>query len=194
MGAKVTRALAQHSLTSVVTSRCPADMIPFSPMPLRGGHTAMQKRTMEEVWRLHTDAEFMEHDVEGALATMTDDAFVMNLLTGMGGRGKKEIRAFYRDSFVNSLPDDIAGELRHRVVGENAIVDEIHHTFTHTKQMDWILPGVPPTNKKVAIDIVAVVYFRDERISGERIYWDHAQVLRQVGLLAVEENYAKGAR
>ena len=49
---------------------------------------------------------------------MTDDAFVMNMPTGMGGRGKKEIRAFYRDSFVNSLPDDIAGELRHRVVGE----------------------------------------------------------------------------
>jgi carboxymethylenebutenolidase len=144
----------------------------------------MEKRPMEEVWKAHTDAEFLDHDVEAALATMTDDAFVINMPTGMGGRGQNEVRAFYRDRFVNSLPDDIAAELTNRVVGDNALVDELHHTFTHTRQMDWILPGLPPTNKKVEVDIVAVVYFRGDKISGERIYWDHAQVLRQVGLLA----------
>lgn len=138
---------------------------------------------MEEVWKAHTDAEFIAHDVEAALATMTGDAFVENVPTGMGGRGKSAVRSFYRDHFVNSLPDDIAGELRHRVVGESAIVDEVHHTFTHTKQMDWILPGVVPTGRKVAIDIVAVVYFRGDKICGERIYWDQATVLRQAGLL-----------
>jgi carboxymethylenebutenolidase len=113
---------------------------------------------------------------------MTVDAFVENVPTGTGGRGKEGVRAFYRDSFVNSLPNDITGELTHRVVGDSAIVDEVHHTFTHAKQMDWILPGVPPTNKRVVIDIVAVVYFRGDKICGELIYWDHAKILRQVGL------------
>jgi len=94
---------------------------------------------------------------------MTVDAFVENVPTGTGGRGKEGVRAFYRDSFVNSLPNDITGELTHRVVGDSAIVDEVHHTFTHAKQMDWILPGVPPTNKRVVIDIVAVVYFRGDK-------------------------------
>ena len=138
---------------------------------------------VEDVWKAHTDAEFLAHDVEAELATMTEDAFAENVPTTMGGHSKNAVRTFYRDSFVNSLPDDIGDKLTRRVVGDTALVDELHHTFTHTKQMDWILPGIPPTIKKVAIDIVAVVYFRGDKICGERIYWDHASLLRQVGLL-----------
>ena len=33
------------------------------------------------------------------------------------------------------------------------------------------------------IDIVVVVQFRGNKLASERIYWDHAAVLRQVGLL-----------
>jgi carboxymethylenebutenolidase len=145
----------------------------------------MQKRAMEELWKIHTDEEFLRHDVEATLATMTDDAFVLNIPTGMGGRGKNEVRAFYRDSFVHSLPSDIANQLTHRVIGDDALVDELRLTFTHTTQMDWILPHVPPTNKKVTVDLVAAVYFRGDKICGERVYWDHASVLQQVGLLPV---------
>jgi carboxymethylenebutenolidase len=144
----------------------------------------MQKSAMEELWKLHTDEEFLRHDVEATLATMTEDAFVLNIPTGMGGRGKNEVRAFYRDSFVHSLPADIANQLTRRVVGEDALVDELLLTFTHTTRMDWILPRVAPTNKKVEVDLVAVVYFRGDKICGERIYWDHARVLQQVGLIA----------
>lgn len=154
----------------------------------------MEKHQMEEIWTTHIDAEFEKHDVEAALATMTDDAFVTNVPTSMGGWGKPAVRAFYRDSFVNSMPDDITAELTNRVIGDNALVDEIHHTFTHNVQMDWMLPGVPPTNKKVEIDVVAVVYFRDGKMSGEGIYWDQASVLRQVGLLAMPGKAAKAAR
>jgi hypothetical protein len=52
--------------------------------------------------------------------------------------------------------------------------------------MDWFLPGVPPTHKPVDIDIIVVVQFRDGKIACERIYWDQATVLRQVGLLGGE--------
>jgi hypothetical protein len=33
------------------------------------------------------------------------------------------------------------------------------------------------------MDIVVVVQFRGDKLACERIYWDHASVLRQVGLL-----------
>ncbi len=49
--------------------------------------------------------------------------------------------------------------------------------------MDWMLPGVPPTGKRVEIPIVVVVGFRDGKIASEHIYWDQASVLVQVGLL-----------
>ena len=65
-------------------------------------------------------------------------------------------------------------------------VEELHLCFTHEKQMDWFLPGVPPTGHVVDIDLVVVVQFRGDKLACERIYWDQATVLRQVGLLQKE--------
>jgi carboxymethylenebutenolidase len=100
-----------------------------------------------------------------------------------GGRGKEELRAFYRGVFIRSWPDDLQMLPVNRVVGDDQLVDEVHAGFTHSKQMDWLLPGIAPTNRKVDVDFVVVVQFRDDCIACERIYWDHATVLRQVGLL-----------
>jgi carboxymethylenebutenolidase len=68
-------------------------------------------------------------------------------------------------------------------VGEDRVVDELIHRFTHTIEMPWILPGVPPTGKRVEIAVIVVVQFKDGKIAGERIYWDHASVLAQIGLI-----------
>jgi len=63
------------------------------------------------------------------------------------------------------------------------VVDEIRFSLTHTKQMDWLLPNLPPTNKRVELDHIVVVEFSGDKVAGERVYWDQATVLRQVGLL-----------
>ena len=86
--------------------------------------------------------------------------------------------------FIPSWPDDLRQSPINRVVGDGQIVDEIRTSFTHDRPMPWFLPGVPPTHKRVEIDIVAIVQFRGDKIACERIYWDQATVLRQVGLLA----------
>lgn len=49
--------------------------------------------------------------------------------------------------------------------------------------MPWILPGVPPTNKKVEILMVSIVAMRGSKLYHEHVYWDQASVLVQVGLL-----------
>jgi len=46
-----------------------------------------------------------------------------------------------------------------------------------------ILLGIRPTGRKIEVGTVAVVLFRDDKICGERIYWDHASVLQQASLL-----------
>ena len=48
---------------------------------------------------------------------------------------------------------------------------------------DAFLPNVPPTARKITIDVVVVVQFRGDKLACERIYWDHAAALRQAGLL-----------
>src|SRR2546429_2455609 len=65
-----------------------------------------------------------------------------------GGRGKQELRAFYRDVFIPAWPDDLQMQPVNRVVGANQIVDELHASFTHTRQMDGSCPAChPPTGR-----------------------------------------------
>jgi carboxymethylenebutenolidase len=138
---------------------------------------------LEKLWAEHLAGEFVSKDVEATLATMVEDASVNHVPVNTGGRGKDELRVFYRDNFIPSWPEDLQMKPVNRIVGENQLVDELHLTFTHSKQMDWFLPNVPPTNKKVDIDLVVVVQFCGHKLCAERIYWDQATVLRQIGLL-----------
>lgn len=145
----------------------------------------MDPSEMERIWGEHLAAEFGTRDVDATLATMVDEPFLTNVAVGTGGRGKEEVEAFYRE-FVESWPDDVHMEPVNRVIGADQLVDEVHVTFSHAKPMEWLLPGVPPTGRPIEMDVAIVVPFRDGRIAGERIYWDHATVLRQVGLLPAE--------
>ena len=70
-----------------------------------------------------------------------------------------------------------------RTVSEDQLVDEMIFSFTHTREMPWMLPGVAPTNKYVEVPLVVIVKFRDGKLAHEHIYWDQASVLKQIGLL-----------
>jgi carboxymethylenebutenolidase len=143
----------------------------------------MSPYELERLWEDHLAGEFTTKDVEATLATMTEDASVDHIPHHSGGVGKDTLRAFYRDVFIPSWPDDLEQTRTNRVVGHEQLVDEIRTRFTHDRPMEWFLPGVPPTQAGVDIDIIVVVQFRGDKIACERIYWDHATVLRQVGLL-----------
>jgi carboxymethylenebutenolidase len=138
---------------------------------------------LEKIWGEHIAGEFTIKDVEYTLSTMVDDASVNHVPVNTGGKGKEQLRKFYRDVFIPSWPDDLQMTPKNRIVGEGQLVDELHLHFTHSKQMDWFVPNVPPTGKVVDIDIVVVVQFRGDKLACERIYWDQATVLRQLGLL-----------
>jgi carboxymethylenebutenolidase len=143
----------------------------------------MTPQQLQQLWADHLAGEFVTKDVEATLATMVDDASVNHVPVNSGGRGKEELRTFYRDNFIPSWPDDLRMDLINRVVGDGQLVEELRLRFTHAKRMDWFLPGVAPTNRPIDIQMVVVVQFRGDKLACERIYWDQATVLRQVGLL-----------
>jgi carboxymethylenebutenolidase len=138
---------------------------------------------LEQLWADHLKGEFESKDVEATLATMVEDASVNHMPVNTGGKGKDALRRFYRDDFIPSWPDDLEMLPVNRVIGEGQLVDELCLNFTHTKPMPWFLPDLAPTLKKVVVDVVVVAQFRGDKLACERIYWDHANVLRQVGLL-----------
>jgi len=142
----------------------------------------MTEHEMEQLWTEHIRHEFVTKDVEATLATMVENASVNHVPVNSGGQGKSELRGFYRDVFIGSWPGDLQMTTTNRVFGRDQLVEEDHLRFTHTNRMEWFLPGVEATNRLIEVDFVVVVQFRDGKLACERIYWDQATVLRQVGL------------
>ncbi len=144
----------------------------------------MAKPDLAKLWEEHTAHEFSTRDTEATLATMVDDAHVNHVPVMTGGYGKDALRAFYSRDFIPSMPPDTTLTPVSRTIGEDQLVDEMIFSFTHTQEMPWMLPGIPPTNKRVEVPLVAIVGFRAGKLAHERIYWDQASVLKQIGLLA----------
>ena len=103
--------------------------------------------------------------------------------TGWGGVGKAALLSLYRDEFIPSIPPSWTHTTTHKVATDDCVVEEARIQLEHTQQMDWFLPGVAPTGKTIEFDIVGIVDFRDGQMAAERIYWDQAAVLRQIGQL-----------
>ena len=136
-----------------------------------------------KLWEVHLASEFAHKAPEEALATMTDDPRVTIVPTMIGGQGRDEMRAFYAEHFLNQLPPDLNIVPISRTIGDTRIVDELVLQFTHSLQMDWILPGVPATHRRIELAMVVVVNIAAGKIASENIYWDNATILRQAGLL-----------
>jgi carboxymethylenebutenolidase len=142
-----------------------------------------EQRAMVDLWDRHVAAEFAMKDPEAALATMTEDAYVLNIPPMTGGFGKRGVREFYSRHFIPFIPPDIEATPISRTVGEDRIVDEAIYRFTHSLPMDWMLPGVGVTGRKVEVAVVAIIQFRDGLIASEHLHWDQASVLVQLGVL-----------
>ena len=127
--------------------------------------------------------EFSTRNTDDTLATMVDDAYVNHIPVLTGGSGRDELREFYSKRFIPQMPPDTEMTPVSRTIGEDQIVDEMVFKFTHTMRMDWMLPGISPTGKRVEVPLVAIVRVRNGKLAHEHIYWDQASVLVQIGLL-----------
>jgi carboxymethylenebutenolidase len=138
---------------------------------------------MVELWERHMAYEFAVKDADLAVSTMVDDASVMHLPTMSGGFGKENLRHYYADVFIPGIPADTDTELIARSVGDNLLVDEFIMRMTHDREMPFFLPGLAPTGTTVEVPTVVIVKFRDDLMESERLYWDQATVLSQLGLI-----------
>ena len=138
---------------------------------------------LASLWEAHCRYEFETRDVDATMATMVAQPCVNHIPTMTGGVGHDGLKRFYRYHFIGVNPPDFQLTPIGRTVGASTLVDEFVVSFTHTTQMDWMLPGVQPTGRKVEIPTVAIVTFEGDKLVSEHIYWDQATVLVQLGLL-----------
>ena len=150
---------------------------------LAGQGLANAQRVLSDRWDEHVKYEFATRDTEDTLKTMVTDAYVNHVPVMTGGVGHDQLRDFYAKRFIPQMPPDTSMTPVSRTIGTDRVVDEMVFEFTHSIKMDWMLPGVAPTNKHVRVPLIVVVHFRDGKLAHEHIYWDQASVLTQLGLI-----------
>ncbi|HYZ32401.1 MAG TPA: nuclear transport factor 2 family protein [Crenalkalicoccus sp.] len=143
----------------------------------------MAEHDLVALWEAHCRYEFETRDVDATMATMVDEPYVNHIPTITGGVGHEQLKRFYKYHFIGANPADMTLNPVSRTVGTDRIVDEMVLSFTHATEIDWMLPGIPPTGRKVEIPLVAIIQFRDDKLAHEHIYWDQASVLVQIGKL-----------
>lgn len=144
-------------------------------------------KSLEILWDKHCDLEFVTKDADRTVdETMVEEPYVNHIPTLTGGRGKAQLKEFYRNHFIPKLPDDTRTETISRTIGESRLVEELIFSCTHDREIDFLLPGVKATGKRLELPTIAVVTFEDGLIASEHIYWDQASALVQIGLLDSE--------
>ena len=145
-------------------------------------HTPDQQ-TLLAAWQRHTYAEFVLKDADAALATMSENPYLLMIATGMACVGRAAVREYYADHFLPAIPPDLELESLSQTIGSDRLVEEMVVRFTHTIEMDWLLPTLRPTGQRAEFLIAAVIGFENGRVAHEHIYWDQATLLSQMGVL-----------
>jgi steroid delta-isomerase-like uncharacterized protein len=117
------------------------------------------------------------HDLDGVLGTFGNTAHYDDEAWGEHYKGADGVRRFY-EQLMKAMPD-LKIEIQHRHVTEDAIVLEVMIRGTHLGP--W--RGLPATGRRVDLPLCGVYTFdSDDRLSGEKIYYDRGTVLRQLGV------------
>ena len=118
-----------------------------------------------------------EHDLEGVLRTFGDIAHYDDEAWGEHYKGRDGVRQFY-EQLMKAMPDlEIMVQRRH--VTDDAILVEVVIRGTHLGS--W--RGLPATGRRIEFPLCGLYTFdADDRLAGERIYYDRATVLRQLGV------------
>jgi carboxymethylenebutenolidase len=144
------------------------------------------EQKLNDAWEEHLRTEFSAHSADEAIATMASNPLVNQVPVMIGGDGKEELHHFYAKHFLPQIPPDTEMVPVSRTIGQGRVVEEMIFRFTHIIPMDWMLPGIAPTGKRVEIALLVVVQFDGDKLAHERLYWDQASVLVQLGLLQPE--------
>jgi carboxymethylenebutenolidase len=151
--------------------------------PLDPEHPSPEQQELINLWEEHLKAEFQDHNAAASCDTMVAHPYVNHVPVLTGGVGRRQLEHFYGKYFIPGMPADVELEPISRTVGRKRIVDEFVFRCTHNVPMEWLLPGVPPTGRRLELVMVVVVSCEGGKIHHEHIHWDQASALVQLGLL-----------
>ena len=139
-------------------------------------------RDLERVWDQHRDALLVRRDPATAVAAMADEPSVTHIPALTGGTGRQAVERFYADQVLPYLPADLTLTRISRTVDRWRLVEETTVSFTHDRELPWLLPGVEPTFRRAEVLAIAVAGFHRMKISSVRVLWDYATLTAQLNV------------
>lgn len=136
------------------------------------GDTLRQKRL--DLIREHMDTE-VTHEFDKTLATFNGHPRYEIVPTGEVYDGDDEVMTYYRTTRT-AFPDQRHDNAKF-YVADDAVIVEFDLLGTNTGEFY----GLPPTGKAFRVPVIAVFSFAGERITNERIYFDAASLVTQIG-------------
>ena len=131
----------------------------------------------EAIVNEHVDAE-NRHDVEATIATFHDPNYEVNG-EPFGGEGAvRELLQGLMDGFPDFHVEVV--KMHH---ADDAVFGEARVTGTHSGEFN----GIPPTGKPIDVRVGTLFEFDEDRLLCEKVYWDVATVLQQIGVLPEAE-------
>ena len=128
----------------------------------------------EAIVREHVDAENRQ-DVEATIATFDRPRYEIN---GEPSDGEAAVRDLLQE-MMTGFPDfhaEEGGKMHH---ADDAVIVEARVTGTH----DGPFAGIPATGRRVDYPLVAIFDFEEDRLVCEKVYFDSATILGQIGVL-----------
>jgi steroid delta-isomerase-like uncharacterized protein len=129
----------------------------------------------EAVVREHMESE-NRHEFDATMATFGHPRYEI-VPTGDVYDGEEEVARYFAESRA-AFPDQ-RNELIAMYHADDAVIIEFWLRGTHKGE----LRGMPPTGKSFECKVVAFFLFEEDRLVCERVYFDAATILTQLGLV-----------
>ena len=123
---------------------------------------------------------FNAHDIE-AFAEVLHDDVRFQAPGGMRGKGKAACAEFF-GSWFRAFPDAHV-DVRALQIVDDVAVEEGSFTGTHDGVLHTPTGDVPPTGRRVSIDYLQVLHFRDGKHVSVNLMFDGLSMLEQLGLV-----------
>jgi carboxymethylenebutenolidase len=125
-------------------------------------------------------AVYVDRDVAAALAQVSDDCTLVHLPSGTGATGRAGLSQFLELDVLPHLPDDLAFRRLSRTVDRWHVAEESLVSFTHDRELPWLLPGRAPTHRPAEVLAVSVVTVMRSVITSHRTLWDLHSLTKQL--------------
>jgi steroid delta-isomerase-like uncharacterized protein len=136
--------------------------------------TADVRESRERTVREHMESE-NHHDFDTTIGTFYHPRYEL-IATGEVHDGEEQVRAYF-DETRTAFPDQRNEPLAFHHTDDGVIVEFILKG-THLGP----LRGLPPTGRSFSCRMTAFFLFKEDRLVNERVYFDQATIMRQLGV------------